>query len=377
MYRKKVTAESLKAWFIENKRSFPWRESPTPYAVWVSEVMLQQTRASVVVSYFNQWMKRFPTLSSLASASLDDVFKVWEGLGYYSRARNLHKGAIQIEQNGGELPFTLEGLLEISGIGPYTAGAILSFALHQKAPAIDGNVERVISRYRGIEGDLKKEPSKTRLKEETFALLPDDEPWIAMEALIELGATHCLPNPTCNKCPLSETCFAYRNQATDLLPFKKKRQETIFLEKQVVILLDSEGNVLVQKKEEGKVLGGLAEFPSFPCLPDQDVEEEVKKLLGVEAVFQEDLKQENQSFTKYKVDLYPSILQVLQKMEVPGFFWYSLEDLAKDLTFSSGHKRILKQLLANDLNSKTLIQKMKDPKQTSLSGSRSSKPDQT
>ncbi len=345
MYRKKVTTEALKAWFLENKRSFPWRDSPTPYAVWVSEVMLQQTRASVVISYFNKWMKRFPTLSSLATAPLEDVFKVWEGLGYYSRARNLHKGAIQIEQNGGELPSTLNELLDISGIGPYTAGAILSFAFHQKAPAIDGNVERVISRYIGIEGDLKKEPSKTRLKEATFALLPDREPWVVMEALIELGATHCLPNPTCSKCPLSKSCFANRERATDLFPFKRKRQETIFLEKQVVILLDDAGNVLVQKKEEGKVLGGLAEFPSFPYIPDHNVEEEVKRLLGVEAIFQEDLKQESQSFTKYKVELYPSILHVAQKVEVPGFFWYSLEDLEKDLTFSSGHRRILKQLL--------------------------------
>jgi A/G-specific adenine glycosylase len=345
MYRKKMTTEALKTWFLENKRSFPWRDTPTPYAVWVSEVMLQQTRASVVVSYFGKWMKCFPTLSSLAKAPIEDVFKVWEGLGYYSRARNLHKGAIQIEQKGGELPSTLNELLEISGIGPYTAGAILSFAFHQKAAAIDGNVERVISRYIGIEGDLKKEPSKTRLKEETFALLPNKEPWVIMEALIELGATHCLPNPTCSKCPLNKTCFAYRNQATDFIPFKKKRQETIFLEKQVVILLDDVGNVLVQKKEEGKVLGGLTEFPSFPYLSDQDVEEEVKRLLGVEAILQEELEQESQSFTRYKLELYPSILQVAQKVEVTGFFWYSLEDLEKDLTFSSGHRRILKQLL--------------------------------
>ena len=347
MYRKKVTTQSLKAWFLQNKRSFPWRDSPTPYAVWVSEVMLQQTRASVVVTYFGKWMKRFPTLSSLAKAPLEDVFKVWEGLGYYSRARNLHKGAIQIEQKGGELPSTLNELLQISGIGPYTAGAILSFAFHQKAAAIDGNVERVVSRYVGLEGDLKKEPIKTRLKEQTLALLPDRDSWVVMEALIELGATHCLPNPTCSKCPLNKTCFAYRNQVTDFIPFKKKRQETIFLEKQVVILLDNAGDVLVQKKEEGKVLGGLAEFPSFPYVVSQNVEEEVKRLLGIEAIFQEDLKQESQSFTRYKLELYPSILRVSQKVEVSGFFWYPLEELERDLTFSSGHRRILRQLLCS------------------------------
>ncbi len=340
--------ELLKSWFLQYKRSFPWRESPSPYAVWVSEVMLQQTRASVVVSYFNKWMKRFPSLSSLAEASLEEVFKVWEGLGYYSRARNLHKGAIQIMQSGGELPSTLDELLQISGIGPYTAGAILSFAFHQKAPAIDGNVERVVSRYKGIEGDLKKDPSKKLLKEATFALLPDKDPWIIMEALIELGATHCLPNPTCSKCPLQKNCSAHFQGKTALIPFKKKRQETIFLEKQVIVILDDAGNVLLEKKEEGKVLGGLMEFPSFPYLATQDVEEEVQKLLGIKSVFQEDLKPESQSFTRYKVELYPCILQVTQKVEVSGFSWYPLEALEENLTFSSGHKRILKQLLVLD-----------------------------
>ena len=340
--------ESLRAWFLQNRRFFPWRELPIPYAVWISEVMLQQTRASVVIPYFNKWMKRFPTFSSLANASLEEVFKVWEGLGYYSRARNLQKGAIQIEQMGGELPDSLDQLLEISGIGPYTAGAILSFAFHQKAVAIDGNVERVVSRYRGIEGDLKKGPAKKLLQQETFALLPDEKPWVIMEGLIELGATLCLPKPDCFQCPLKETCVACIQARTDQIPFKKKKQETIFLEKQVVILLHG-FNVLIEKKEEGKVLGGLVEFPSFPYQVCQNLEEEIFKLFGVESIFQEDLKVQSQSFTRYRVELYPSILQVCQKVEVPGFFWYPLEALEKNLTFSSGHKRILTQLFANDV----------------------------
>jgi A/G-specific adenine glycosylase len=338
------SVDKLKTWFLQNKRTFPWRESPTPYAVWVSEVMLQQTRASVVVSYFNKWMDRFPDLSSLSSASLDDIFKVWEGLGYYSRARNLQKGAIQIKSLGGKVPSSLEGLLDISGIGPYTAGAILSFAFHQKAVAIDGNVERVVSRYRSIEGDLKTGKSKKILKEQTLELLPENEPWVIMEGLIELGATYCLPkNPQCQKCPLNDTCIAHLEGTVDLIPFKKKREETIFLDMQVLILFFGE-EVLIQKKEEGKVLGGLVEFPSLPYSSGSDIEDEVQKLLGLDSVFQEDLPLQNQSFTKYRLELYPSILQVREKKEVPGFTWHLFDDLETNLTFSSGHKRILKLL---------------------------------
>ncbi len=339
------SVESLKKWFLQGKREFPWRKFPAPYPVWVSEVMLQQTRASVVIPYFNQWMKKFPTLASLAESSLEEVFKVWEGLGYYSRARNLQKGAIQILAEGGEMPSSLEGLLKISGIGPYTAGAILSFAFHQKAVAIDGNVERVVSRYQGIEGDLKTAFNKRLLKESTLALLPEFEPWIVMEALIELGATLCLPtNPKCSTCPLQGCCVAYLKGLTESIPVKKKRQETVFLEKQVVILTYG-AEVFLERKEEGKVLGGLVEFPSFPYSVSEEIEREVFRLFNLEVAHLEDLEKESQSFTKYKLQLHPSLLEVQEKKEVSGFFWHSLEDVEGSITLSSGHKRILKKLL--------------------------------
>ncbi len=333
--------ENLKIWFEQNKRVFPWRESPTPYAVWVSEVMLQQTRASVVVSYFNKWMKRFPTVTSLAAASAEDVLKMWEGLGYYSRARNLQKGAVEIELMGGQIPSSLGELLQISGIGPYTAGAILNFAFHQKALAIDGNVERVVSRYRGIEGNLKAGIAKKILEEEVLFLLPEEKPWVIMEGLIELGATFCLPTPKCEECPLKKNCVANLQGKTKEIPFKKKRKETIFLEKQVAVLFYG-ASVLIEKKEEGKLLGGLVEFPSFPYKPYENIEKEVLKFLGIESVFQEELPAQSQSFTRYRLELYPTILQVSQKIEVPGFFWKSLAELEQSLTFSSGHKRILR-----------------------------------
>ena len=338
--------ENLKKWFLQNKRSFPWRDFKTPYAVWVSEVMLQQTRASVVVAYFYRWMERFPTLFSLAEAPLEEIFKIWEGLGYYSRARNLKQGAIQILEEGGVFPNSLEKLLKIKGIGPYTAGAILSFAFHQKAAAVDGNVARVISRYKGIFGDLTSSKVKKALEEETLLLLPDVESWIVMESFIELGATFCLPaKPICSQCPLKESCYAHLHDVTGEIPLKKKRQETLFLQNQVVVIF-YESEVLIEIKEEGKVLGGLAEFPSFPYSVHLEIEEEVKKKTNLETIWQEDLPLQKQSFTRYQVDLYPAILEAKEKKEVLGCSWHSIEDLSQSLTFSSGHKRILEEILS-------------------------------
>lgn len=341
-----IEEKELRDWFLLDKRSFPWRENATPYAVWVSEVMLQQTRASVVIPYFNRWMKRFPTLECLANAPLEEVLKAWEGLGYYSRARNLKLGAMQILQEGGVFPNSYEKLLAIKGIGPYTAGAILSFAFHQKAAAIDGNVTRVISRYRGISCDLATVRAKKQLEEETMTLLPEREPWIVMEALIELGATICLPNPNCNQCPLKTGCYSLANQVVNEIPLKKKRQETLFLQNQVVVIF-FESEVLIEIKKEGKVLGGLSEFVSFPYVLDQEIEEEVAKRFSLDVLWQEDLYLEKQSFTKYQVDLYPCIVEAKEKKEVPGYIWVSFSSLREKFTFSSGHKRILLQIIEN------------------------------
>jgi A/G-specific adenine glycosylase len=345
--------KALQEWFLKQKRSFPWRESVTPYAVWVSEVMLQQTRASVVVEYFHRWMKKFPSLEDLAKAPLEEIFKVWEGLGYYSRARNLKEGALQILKEGKGFPSTHEELLKIKGIGPYTAGAILSFAFHQKAAAVDGNVIRVISRYQGIRGDISSSKVKKTLEHSTLSLLPEEEPWVVMEAFIELGATVCLPrNPDCSNCPLKKSCRANLCDLVEEIPAKKKRKETIYLHRQVVLLLCGE-EVLVQIGEEGKVLGGLAEFPSFSYSAFSDLEEQIEQRYQITAYLQEELPLQKQSFTRYQVELYPVVFEVKEKKEVEGYFWHSLDTLERKLTFSSGHKRILQSLL--HLKEKSLL----------------------
>jgi A/G-specific adenine glycosylase len=334
LHRKEMPDISeLKKWFMKSKRSFPWREDSSPYAVWVSEVMLQQTRASVVIPYFLKWMKLFPTMEALALAPIEKVLKAWEGLGYYSRARSLQEGAKSLI--GIPFPSSKEELLKIKGIGPYTAGAILSFSFKQKSPAVDGNVLRVISRYFGLKEDLHNVKGKALLEEKTLIFLEDEEPWILMEALIELGATVCQKKANCLECPLKDKCEAFAKGSVEAIPYKKKRAETVYLQTQVVVII-CEDEVLLEVGKEGTLLGGLAQFPSFPYSFNSEV-------LGLHVEWIEDLPSEKQTYTKYQEDLFPSLFSLREKKEVEGYIWYKIEALS-EVTFSSGHRRILQKM---------------------------------
>lgn len=330
-----MDTEKLKLWFEKGKRDFPWRREPAAYEVWISEVMLQQTLASVVVDYFERWMGEFPTVEALAAAPIERVIKVWEGLGYYSRARNLHSAAQHlVAYCGGKLPDTEEGLRKIPGIGPYTAGAILSFAYQKKAAAVDGNVIRVMTRYFKVEDDVGKPSTVNRLTEIVAKILPDEKPWVAMEALIELGATVCKKKPECVKCPVKEGCLG--KEIADKLPYKEKKIAIMKLTRFAAIFMFN-GEVLVRKGDSGKVMAGLYEFPYF------DKKEEIP-CLGLNAIQVSDLEIVKHSFTRFRVELFPSLWQVKEKRAIAGYEWVSLEMIGK-LPFSSGHRRILKGLL--------------------------------
>ncbi len=244
--------ELLKKWFLENRRDFPWRESPTPYAVWISEVMLQQTQASVVIPYFLRWMDQFPTIEALANADPEEVIKAWEGLGYYSRARNLHAGARYVQEHfHGKLPSDTESLSKIKGLGLYTIGAIQSFAFHQKTPAVDGNVLRVVSRYCMLKDDIKKPKTVAAIRKWIEMQLPDETPWVINEALIELGATICKRKPNCPKCLLNQTCLSFQHGLQEQLPIKGKPPVSISLYR-IVAVIESNGRYLVKKEKKGK-----------------------------------------------------------------------------------------------------------------------------
>ncbi|MEM8727459.1 MAG: A/G-specific adenine glycosylase, partial [Chlamydiota bacterium] len=259
--RPPFASEKLRQWFFLNRRSLPWRENPSPYEVWVSEVMLQQTRVDVVIPYFKKWIDRFPTVSSLAAAPIETVIKVWEGLGYYSRARNLKQGAEYLcREHRGELPDSYSMLQAVKGLGPYTIGAILSFGFKQKFPAVDGNVLRVLSRFFAVEDPIDKGKTQTRIRELCLSILPDDEPWIIMEALIELGALVCQKKAKCHQCPLSRRCSG--KSKAHLLPNKSRREKTVHLHRDVAVIYSGK-ELLLQKGETGKVMADLWEFPYF------------------------------------------------------------------------------------------------------------------
>ncbi len=341
-----MTQVLLHQWFEKTKRSFPWRNEKSPYRVWVSEVMLQQTRAAVVIPYFERWMLLFPDLQSLARASLEEVIKAWEGLGYYSRARRLHEGAQEIVANcQGIFPQTKEELEKIPGIGPYTVRAILSFAYRQRYAPVDGNVARVLSRYFCIEESLSKSSVKARIQAHADFLLDEVQPWATAEALIELGATVCLPNPLCEVCPMSASCLAFEKGCASKLPIKQKEPPSVKL-KRVVALIEAEGFFLVQKQEMGKVMADLYEFPYFEK-STTPLTRILQETWGLESVVISKLPPVKHSFTRFLAQLFPVRVRAEARQEIAGMQWISRALLSK-LPFSAGHRRIL-HLLEQEL----------------------------
>lgn len=250
-------AESLLSWFAESARALPWREARTPYRVWVSEAMLQQTQVGTVVPYFGRWLERFPTVEALAAAPLADVLKAWEGLGYYRRARLLHEGAqVVVRDFGGRLPETYAELLELPGFGPYTAAAVASIAFGERVLAVDGNVKRVAARLFRLPGEVKAKDAQSRLGSQ----LPAREAGAFNEALMDLGATVCTPRaPRCGACPVSGHCEAFRKGEVAQFPEPKKRRAVPQLHRYALVCL--RGNALwLRERAQTEMLGGLWGF---------------------------------------------------------------------------------------------------------------------
>ena len=252
----------LLAWYRQHQRQLPWRESRDFYPVWVSEVMLQQTQVQTVVPYFLRFMKAFPTLEDLAEADAQDLLRIWAGLGYYSRARNLRKAArILVREHGGKFPGSYREALKLPGIGRYTAAAVLSIAFDQPLPALDGNVARVLSRLFCLKGDPARSPLQGMLAAAGQQLLPGARPGDFNQALMELGATVCLPrNPRCLLCPWSSHCEALKSGMQDRLPEKGKRSE-IRLSRQAAAVIRHRGRFLIRKRSGSRLLQDLWEFP--------------------------------------------------------------------------------------------------------------------
>ena len=279
--------QRLLAWGEGHARSFPWRENRDPYVVWVSETMLQQTQIKTVIPYLRRWLERFPTLRDLAEAPLEEVLKVWQGLGYYARARNLHKAARRmVERHGGKVPEDREALLALPGIGPYTAGAILSLAYGKDEPILDGNARRVLSRVFGVEGDPRRGAVERRLWELARAILIPGQARAINEALMDLGREICTPrSPRCGVCPLADVCVAHAMGREEDLPTRPPRRVVPHYTVTAGIIWGEDGRILLAQRPEDAMLGGLWEFPGGKVEPGESLptclQRELMEELGI------------------------------------------------------------------------------------------------
>jgi A/G-specific adenine glycosylase len=305
--------------------------------------MLQQTRASVVIPYFDRWMQLFPSVNVLAVASLQEIIKAWEGLGYYSRARHLHEGARQIVSRfDGFIPSQRENLETIKGLGPYMVNAILAFAFHQRAAAVDSNVIRVLTRHFMVGGNVAKTETKKQIQTLALDILDEKKPWVTAEALIELGATICQGRPLCSLCPFNKTCCALKENRTEQFPVRVREKPPLLLTRSVAVIEES-GSVLIKKIPSGQLMADLYEFPYFEGL-DKPLPQHIMSIWGLSTSFVRSLPFVQHSFTRYQARLFPIHLRAAERKTIKEYCWVSIEVIA-DLPFSAGHRRVLEHFL--------------------------------
>ena len=258
--------DNLVQWYQENKRDLPWRNSQDPYKIWVSEIMLQQTRVDTVIPYFIRFINKYPTIYDLANADSQDVLKQWEGLGYYSRVRNLHHAAKEVVATyNGHVPNEPKKLGALKGIGPYTRGAILSIAFDQPEPAVDGNVMRVISRVLQIDDNTSEPRVKKDFEKYVREMIAKKDPSSFNQGIMELGALVCTPKtPQCHVCPVQKYCRAYENGVVDQLPIKAKPKKQKILQYLVVLIKNANNEYIIEQRPETGLLADLWQFPMIP-----------------------------------------------------------------------------------------------------------------
>lgn len=263
--------KSLLRWFETEKRDLPWKATRDPYKIWISEIILQQTRVAQGLPYYERFIKKFPTVKKLAGAPLDEVLKMWEGLGYYSRARNLHFTAKLItEKYGDRFPDTYDEVLALKGIGTYTAAAIMSFAFQQAYPVIDGNVKRVVARYLGLHEPADLPATQKRMMEWLKEKIPSSQADDFNQAMLDLGATVCTPqNPLCRQCPVAEACTAMRLNLQSILPVRSKlvkKRDRFF---HYFVILNPAGQILIEQRKDKDIWQGLYQFPMLETDTDR------------------------------------------------------------------------------------------------------------
>ncbi len=270
--------DSLLKWFEGNQRSLPWRSGYRAYEVWISEIMLQQTQVKTMLPYFHRWMKRFPDIRSVAQAREEELLKLWEGLGYYSRAKNIHRAAAEIvKMHGGAFPEDCDAILSLPGIGRYTAGAISSIAFNKDRPIVDGNVERIYARFFNLNKPVKDKESQGFIWRMAQEMIPVGRARQFNQAVMELGATVCLPRKAgCGKCPIAGWCESRRLGIVDERPVAGKRKDLVPIEVAVGIVFH-DGKILIQKRPPSGLMPDLWEFPGGKILPGESAEEALER----------------------------------------------------------------------------------------------------
>jgi len=350
----------LLGWFEVHARDLPWRHGYDPYQVWISEVMLQQTQMDRVRGYFQRWITRFPCVASLAKAGEDEVLAAWEGLGYYSRARNLLRAArVIMDRHGGMLPKGYDEWLALPGVGPYTAGAVCAIAFNQSYPAVDANVQRVFARVFDLDQPMRDAGVSAFIRERIVALTPDGQARMFSQALMELGALVCLSRrPRCSACPLHEICEARRLDIVLERPVPAKAVAYIPIEVATGVLM-AEGLIYIQKRPPTGVWAGLWEFPGGTIegaeTPEQAIVREYREETGFEINGLEKLAVVRHGYTKYRVALHcfrcrlatngsadrakaPPILAAAQE-----FCWARPDELDQ-FAFPAGHRKLIDQM---------------------------------
>jgi A/G-specific adenine glycosylase len=314
-------AQKLLDWFDRaGRKHLPWQQNPTPYRVWVSEIMLQQTQVAAVVPYYERFMQRFPDVRSLATAPLDEVLHLWTGLGYYARARNLHRAAqAVVAVHDGEFPSSREQVEALSGIGRSTAGAILALSREQRHPILDGNVKRVLTRYFGIEGFPGEKKIETRLWQLAEQCLPSSRLRDYTQAIMDLGATLCTrAQPRCSECPYAMACVAHREGLQSALPTPRPKKVRPRRSAFVVIAMNADGAVLLEQRPPSGIWGGLWTFPQF------ESEREARAFIGESPAWRT-LPIYRHVFTHFDLALQPVVVRCAQPMQVADadrYCWY-------------------------------------------------------
>ena len=342
----KEIVQPIVKWYQAQEKTLPWKQDKDPYHVWISEIMLQQTRIEAVKKYYIRFMKQLPTIQDVANASEEQLLKLWEGLGYYSRVRNIKKAAIQIiQENQGKMPTNYKELLKMPGIGDYTAGAIASISYGEKVPTVDGNVLRVISRILASKENVLLKKKKKDITNQLQKIMPE-EAGDFNEGLMELGEKICLPNttPICNKCPIQKYCTACKENLTTEIPVRIKKQKRK-IEKRTIFILEYKNKIAINKRPKTGILANLYEFPN---ILGEVTEQEIPQILKQWNIQFKNLKMKKSAkhiFTHIEWDMIAYEIEVKNKNTI--WTWVTEQEMEKQYPLPTAFKKLHEK--SNDL----------------------------